>query len=56
MTGEPIGPDLTWLAQQVATGALDPQISWRGGWDKAGEAVSALLERRLHGKAVLDIA
>ncbi|MFF3751468.1 zinc-binding dehydrogenase [Streptomyces sp. NPDC002018] len=47
--------DLTWLAQQVAAGVLDPQISWRDGWDKAGEAVSALVERRLHGKAVLDI-
>jgi len=23
---------LTWLATQVATGTLDPQISWRGGW------------------------
>ncbi|MFJ4828930.1 zinc-binding dehydrogenase [Streptomyces sp. NPDC088747] len=51
-----LAPDFTWLANQVAAGVLDPQISWRGGWDKAAEAVSALLERRLHGKAVLDIA
>ncbi|GAA4236064.1 NADPH:quinone reductase-like Zn-dependent oxidoreductase [Streptosporangium album] len=50
-----LAPDLTWLAGQVATGRLDPQISWRGGWDKAAEAVEALLGRRLHGKAVLDI-
>ncbi|WP_329082242.1 MULTISPECIES: zinc-binding dehydrogenase [unclassified Streptosporangium] len=47
--------DLTWLAGQVATGGLDPQVSWRGGWDRAAEAVEALLGRRLHGKAVLDI-
>ncbi|CAM5419499.1 zinc-binding dehydrogenase [Streptomyces abikoensis] len=46
--------DLTWLAQQVAAGELSPHISWRGGWDEAGEAVDALLGRRLHGKAVLD--
>jgi NADPH:quinone reductase-like Zn-dependent oxidoreductase len=55
LDGVPLGPDLTWLADRVAAGVLDPQITWRGGWDKAGEAVSALLERRLHGKAVLDL-
>ncbi|HEX2313152.1 MAG TPA: zinc-binding dehydrogenase [Thermomonospora sp.] len=50
-----LAPDLTWLAAEVAAGRLDPQITWRGGWDKAEEAVGALLDRRLHGKAVLDI-
>ncbi|MGW3433021.1 zinc-binding dehydrogenase [Streptomyces melanosporofaciens] len=50
-----IGADLTWLAERVATGDLDPQITWRGGWNRAEEAVTALLDRRLHGKAVLDI-
>ncbi|MGW0810080.1 hypothetical protein [Nonomuraea sp. NPDC002799] len=55
LDGVPLGPDLTWLAGRVAAGALDPAIAWRGGWDKAGAAVSALLERRLHGKAVLDL-
>ena len=50
------GPDLTWLAERVATGELDPQIAWRGGWDRADEAIAALMERRLHGKAVLDIS
>ncbi|RSN09533.1 alcohol dehydrogenase [Nonomuraea sp. WAC 01424] len=48
--------DLTWLAGQVAGGTLSPEIAWRGGWDDAAEAVTALLERRLHGKAVLDLA
>ncbi|MEU8875689.1 zinc-binding dehydrogenase [Streptomyces javensis] len=51
-----IGPDLGWLAERVATGDLDPQITWRGGWDRAEQAITALLDRRLHGKAVLDIA
>ncbi|WP_275559539.1 zinc-binding dehydrogenase [Streptomyces sp. 5-6(2022)] len=50
-----IGADLGWLAERVATGDLDPQITWRGGWDRAEEAVTALTDRRLHGKAVLDI-
>jgi NADPH:quinone reductase-like Zn-dependent oxidoreductase len=50
-----IAPDLTWLAEQVASGVLDPQIAWRDGWERADEAVSALRERRLHGKAVLEI-
>lgn len=51
-----LGPDLTWLAERLAAGDLDPQISWRGSWDHAEEAVTALLDRRLHGKAVLDIS
>lgn len=50
-----IGPDLTWLADRVTAGDLDPQIAWRGGWDRADEAVATLLDRRLHGKAVLDV-
>ncbi|GAA3705729.1 zinc-binding dehydrogenase [Nonomuraea antimicrobica] len=50
-----LGRDLTWLARQVADGVLSPQITWRGGWNDASEAVSALVERRLHGKAVLDL-
>ncbi|MFD9409733.1 zinc-binding dehydrogenase [Streptomyces sp. NPDC059989] len=51
-----LAPDLTWLAHRVAAGELDPQISWRGSWDGAADAIDALLQRRLHGKAVLDIA
>ncbi|MGM1064091.1 zinc-binding dehydrogenase [Saccharothrix sp. Mg75] len=47
--------ELTWLAGLVATGELDPGIAWRGGWDDAADAVAALVGRRLHGKAVLDL-
>jgi NADPH:quinone reductase len=47
--------DLTWLAAEVAAGRLDPGISWRGPWTRYDEPVRALLDRRLHGKAVLDI-
>ncbi|MFF8815076.1 zinc-binding dehydrogenase [Streptomyces pactum] len=56
LTADDLGPDLTWLAARVAAGELDPQISWRGGWERAAEAVDTLLGRRLHGKAVLDLA
>ncbi|WP_127936822.1 hypothetical protein [Nonomuraea polychroma] len=48
--------DLTWLAQQVADRVLSPEITWRGGWDDVPDAVGALVEHRLHGKAVLDLA
>ncbi|MFD4407415.1 zinc-binding dehydrogenase [Nocardia sp. NPDC058499] len=47
--------DFGWLATQVATGALDPNITWRGSWSEADTAVQALLSRRLHGKAVLEL-
>lgn len=50
-----LGPDLTWLAAQVASGSLDPNIAWRGDWTRVGEAAQALLSRRLHGKAVLEL-
>ncbi|TQM37910.1 zinc-binding dehydrogenase [Pseudonocardia cypriaca] len=50
-----VGPDLTWLAGAVAAGGLDPQISWRGSWKDVADATAALLGRRLHGKAVLEI-
>ncbi|MFJ9590415.1 zinc-binding dehydrogenase [Streptomyces acidicola] len=49
------GPDLTWLADRVAAADLTPQISWRGSWNQIDEAITALMGRRLHGKAVLDI-
>ncbi|MEV7567052.1 zinc-binding dehydrogenase [Streptomyces tanashiensis] len=45
--------DLGWLAHRVAEGALDPGITWRGGWEDAADAVAALLAGDLHGKAVL---
>ncbi|GAA4980127.1 NADPH:quinone reductase-like Zn-dependent oxidoreductase [Nonomuraea thailandensis] len=55
LDGTDLVPDLTWLAARVAAGDLDPGISWRGEWKRADEAVAALVEGRLHGKAVLDV-
>jgi NADPH:quinone reductase-like Zn-dependent oxidoreductase len=48
--------DLGWLAGETAAGRLDPHISWRGDWSRYAEATSALLNRRLHGKAVLEVS
>lgn len=47
--------DLGWLAAQVAAGRLDPGITWRDDWTRASSAFAALLNRRLSGKAVIEI-
>ncbi|MUN39566.1 zinc-binding dehydrogenase [Actinomadura litoris] len=48
-------PDLAYLLRLLDQGRLDPQIGWRGSWDRVAEAAAALLERRIRGKAVLDV-
>ncbi len=45
--------DLTRLAELVAARRLDPQIDIVRSWGEAGEAIEALLDRRVAGKAVL---
>lgn len=47
--------DLRRLADLVAGGRLDPQIDLVLPWTQAGEAIEALLERRVKGKAVLRV-
>ncbi|PZS35322.1 MAG: hypothetical protein DLM61_02065 [Pseudonocardiales bacterium] len=47
--------DLTLLAELVAEDALDPQISLEAGWRESTEAIEALLQRRVAGKAVLHV-
>jgi NADPH:quinone reductase len=49
------GTDLRYLAELVAAGELDPQVSLELGWEEAGAALEALLERRVRGKAVLHL-
>ncbi|MER0244480.1 zinc-binding dehydrogenase [Streptomyces sp. HSW2009] len=51
-----LGADLTWLAGLLASGTIDPQIAWRGDWSRATEAARELSERRVPGKAVLEVA
>jgi len=47
--------DLRRLAELVAAGKLDPQIDLVASWTQAGDAIEALLDRRVNGKAVLTV-
>ncbi len=47
--------DLRRLADLVAAGKLDPQIDVTLSWSDAGQAIEALLDRRVNGKAVLRV-
>jgi NADPH:quinone reductase len=49
------GEDLARLAQLVADGDLNPQIDLEASWRAPREAIEALLDRRVAGKAVLRI-
>lgn len=46
---------LHWLTRQVASGVIDPGIAWRGSWADADTAIDLLKNRRLSGKAVLEL-
>ncbi|MFG1925459.1 zinc-binding dehydrogenase [Cryptosporangium sp. NPDC048952] len=54
--GTPLGPDFTWLSEQLTSGALLPSINWRGSWHHVHDAITALRGGTLHGKAVIDVA
>ena len=47
--------DLRLLADQVAAGELDTGVSLTTSWTEADEALAALVERRISGKAVLTV-
>ena len=47
--------DLRRLAELVAAGRLDPQIDRVSSWREAAEAIRALLDREVAGKAVLTV-
>jgi NADPH:quinone reductase len=50
------GPrDLALLVDELAAGRLDPQIALTASWREAGSALTALMDRRVNGKAVLTI-
>jgi len=51
----PFGPDLAYLVELLATGEIDPQIGLHTSWKDVSEAAEALLDRRVPGKAVLDV-
>ncbi len=47
--------DLTRLAGLIAAGRLDPQVDRVSSWTAAADAIGALLDRRVAGKAVLTV-
>ncbi|MEV0615748.1 zinc-binding dehydrogenase [Nonomuraea sp. NPDC050404] len=49
------GPDLAVLTDLAARGTIIAQIGWRGPWTDLPDAMTALLSRRVMGKAVLNI-
>lgn len=54
--GDHFGPDLAYLIGLVAAGELSPQVGWRGPWQKAADAAAALMDRKVRGKAVLEVS
>ena len=54
--GDHFGPDLAYLIGLVAAGELDPQVGWRGPWHEAADAMAALMDRKVPGKAVLEVS
>jgi len=51
----PVGPDLASLVRLVEEGRLRVDIGWRGPLTRIAEAAQVMRERRLPGKAVLDL-
>ncbi|MFG1930373.1 zinc-binding dehydrogenase [Mycobacterium sp. NPDC048908] len=51
----PFRQDLEYLVELLAAGDLDPQIGLRAPWTDVSDAAQALLDRRVAGKAVLDV-
>jgi NADPH:quinone reductase-like Zn-dependent oxidoreductase len=52
----PFAPDLAYLVELLEAGEIDPQVGLRVSWTEVSEAAEALLDRRVAGKAVLDVA
>ena len=52
---EPPGPDLITLANLAAVGRLDPAVGLTLPWTQLRDALTALAERRISGKAVLTV-
>jgi NADPH:quinone reductase len=56
VVGDGFASDLSYLVSLLAGGELDPQVGWRGAWDRVDEAAGALIGRQVRGKAVLEVA
>ncbi|OLZ61274.1 hypothetical protein AV521_43880 [Streptomyces sp. IMTB 2501] len=55
VTGAPVGADLAALARLVADGRLTVEISYEKDWEHVNEALTAVRDREVSGKAVLTI-
>ncbi len=53
---EAIGVELGEMASMIADGSLKPLIGLNLGWTQTREAIAALSERRVRGKAVLSVS
>jgi NADPH:quinone reductase len=51
----PFAADLEYLLRLIADGQLDPQIGLRASWETVADAATALLGRKVAGKAVLEL-
>jgi NADPH:quinone reductase len=54
-SGEHVGRDLAELARLTARGLLDPVVGWAGSWDQLDQAMQALRDRGVAGKAILRV-
>ncbi|MCL4535722.1 MAG: zinc-binding dehydrogenase, partial [Bacteroidetes bacterium] len=52
---EPASEGLARLAQLVAEGRVKPHIDVEEGWSRIGQVAEDLLQRRISGKAVLNM-
>lgn len=52
----PVADDLAALVRLTATGRLHPEIGFHDSWEHANAAIAALLDRRVRGNVVLDVA
>ncbi|WP_431681626.1 zinc-binding dehydrogenase [Kitasatospora sp. KL5] len=55
VTGAPVDADLAELAGLVGSGTLSVEISYRKDWEHINEALAAVRDRRVAGKAVLTV-
>ncbi|WP_343943529.1 zinc-binding dehydrogenase, partial [Pseudonocardia zijingensis] len=55
VVGQGLGPDIAVLLDLVARGVLQPQVARREPWERFAELTRDLRERRIAGKAVMEI-
>ncbi|EEA03880.1 Alcohol dehydrogenase zinc-binding domain protein [Burkholderia sp. H160] len=55
-SGGPLGSDIGTVLHLAADGAIGAEIGWRGDWTRIAEAIDAFRQRKVVGKALLDIS